>query len=115
MTRLILRTMLGLSCWFAPAHPVLAQYDEPADPLCRAALHGDVALTKDLLSRGVNPNAADAQGETPLMWAAWTMAHLADRDNQAGKPDYQAVASLLLDKGADSNARDHQGRTALLL
>jgi hypothetical protein len=64
-----------------------------------AALYGDAALMKQLLSAGADSNAANAAGATPLMWAV---------------PDVEKLR-LLLDAGADVNARSEENRTALVI
>ncbi len=61
--------------------------------------HATVELRKYLVNHGADVNYQDAQGWTPLIYAA-----------------YQGIvelAAFLLDHGADINAKDKQGRTAL--
>lgn len=53
-----------------------------------------------LLAAGANPNAADFEGATPLMYAA-----------ESATPE---VLRALLAAGADLNAQDARGRTALM-
>jgi mono/diheme cytochrome c family protein len=64
-----------------------------------AALYGDVALMKQLLAAGADPNMANSAGATALMWAV---------------PDREKLR-LLLDAGADVNARSEENRTALVI
>ena len=64
-----------------------------------AALYGDVALMRQLLAAGADPNAANAAGVTPLMWAV---------------PDVERLR-VLLDAGADVNAHSDEKRTALVI
>ena len=64
-----------------------------------AALYGDVALMRQLLAAGADPNAANAAGATALMWAV---------------PDVERLR-LLLDAGADVNAHSEEQRTALVI
>jgi ankyrin repeat protein len=64
-----------------------------------AALYGDVALMRQLLAAGADPNAANAAGVTALMWAV---------------PDVERLR-LLLDAGADVNAHCEEKRTALVI
>ena len=59
-----------------------------------------------LLDAGVEVNAADAEGRTPLHWAAWQVA-------TNGLAIDDSVVRLLLENGADVNAVDHSGRTPL--
>jgi uncharacterized protein len=68
-------------------------------PLMDAAAIGSTEGLKLLLDRGADPNAKNAFGATPLMWAAG---------------DIEKV-QLLLGKGADVNARSNIGRTPLLI
>jgi ankyrin repeat protein len=68
-------------------------------PLMFAALYGDVALMRQLLAAGANPNTANAAGATALMWAV---------------PDMEKLR-LLLDAGADVNAHSEEKRTALVI
>jgi len=42
----------------------------PGTPLTRAAARGDVTLVGQLCARGEDPDGTDAQGLTPLIWAA---------------------------------------------
>ena len=68
-------------------------------PLMAAALYGDAALVKRLLSAGANPDRRNSAGATALMWAA---------------PDPDKM-QLLLDAGADVNARSDDRRSALVV
>lgn len=68
-------------------------------PLMYAALYGDAALVRDLLDKGADPNARNAEGVTALMWA----------------PPDLAKTQLLLQRGADPNARSADARTPLLI
>ena len=68
-------------------------------PLMYAALYGDTALVKRLLTSGADPNASNAAGATALMWA---VPHTDRMD-------------LLVAAGADVNARSQDGRTPLLI
>lgn len=56
--------------------------------------------TNDLINTGANPNAADENGLTPLMYAV--------------SRDGVSVVEALIDGGADVNAQDKVGNTALM-
>jgi ankyrin repeat protein len=86
----------SLSVLAAPlhgAHTLDAAYLE-------ALRGGDAQTVRTALDHGSDPNARDAQGNSPLMWAA---VH-------AGVD----VLQLLLDRGADVNATNIAGATALM-
>ena len=63
---------------------------------------GILARVQDLLAQGVNPNAQDGVGSTPLMWAA-------------GGGREEVVALLLGQPNINIEARNVSGRTALLV
>jgi len=139
----VVQTLLGRGV-SAKAAPALGKEDQwfvqnpeqdPAPPLIvLAASFGapDSPILKMLLSKGANPNAADRQGNTPLMKAAelgWTPSidplldkaakvNAKRRDGATalmlaqGNLNLGAVARLI-DKGADVNARDASGLTPL--
>ena len=67
----------------------------------RTAAHdGQFETVRRLLSKKTNPNAADEDGRTALMFAAFN-----------GHTD---IAELLLDSGAEIDSREFLGRTALM-
>ena len=70
-------------------------------PLVDAVRIGDVETVRTLLTQQVDPNAADAEGSTALLWAA----HRNDR----------AVAVLLLRAGARADLANRFGATPLLV
>ena len=103
--------------------------------LLRAASSGDVKTVATLLTRGVNPNAIDDQGNTALMVAA-QKGHLtvaeallaggADVNAKRRIFDYTAlmdaaygghedIVNLLLSNGANVNARGVDGASPLML
>jgi ankyrin repeat protein len=70
-----------------------------ATPLMYATLYGRADLVGSLLERGADPNVADDNGATALMWAI---------------PDLEKT-KLLLERGADVSARSSDGRTPLMI
>jgi ankyrin repeat protein len=67
--------------------------------LLEAAIKGDAARVKSLLDRGVNPNAKDPEGRTPLTEAAFY--------------GHTEIAKALLSHGADLYAKKNDGQTPL--
>lgn len=67
--------------------------------LSMAARQGHAALVTILLDAGADPDAADAEGWTPLRAAAWG--------------GHAAAVNVLLQRGAQVDACDAEGRTAL--
>jgi ankyrin repeat protein len=69
-------------------------------PLHHAAWHGDVPMTRLLLSLGAPVDVRDKQfGSSPIGWAAHGSAHCRRADD-----DYVAVVGALLDAGASREA-----------
>src|SRR5215213_9735886 len=68
--------------------------------LTHAAGTGDAATVKALLDSGVNLNAQDKDGSTPLIQAAWQ--------------GHAEIVRLLLSRGANVNLKSKDGGTALL-
>ena len=66
-----------------------------------AVRHNDIEAVRDLLSRGIDPNARDRYGQTGLMVAAHA-GHL-------------TAVQLLIDSGANLNLRAKYGLTAVML
>ena len=73
-------------------------------PLHLAARHAQVEAVRALLAGGANPNAIDAEGNTPLMSIA-----PASTENEARAC---GVVELLLQAGAEPARRNHEGKTA---
>jgi len=106
----------------------------PALEMVSAAMDGQTARVAALLQKGVDANAANANGQTALMWAAafgrtdvlrLLLAHGAMVDARdkvhsrtamlyAAQNGQAAAIELLLAKGAQANARDRDGSTALI-
>ena len=80
----------------------------PLFPLHCAAYAFDVALMQALVDAGVDVNAVDDEGHTPLM-------QLADATHYLSKPVSMAVqaAQWLLERGAEVNAVSQHGDSAL--
>jgi ankyrin repeat protein len=70
-------------------------------PLFYAAGRSNTELCQYLLDHGAEPNSADEDGETVLMWAA----------EQKGNRE---VVKMLIEAGADVNARSLDDGTALM-
>lgn len=82
-------------------HPDVANpLPDRATSLMAFAYRGEEALAEDLLARGAEPDARDADGYTALMYAA----------NQG----HHGCVRSLLAHGASPNAADEQGSTPLM-
>ena len=81
------------------ANPRASDYDEWTALHFAAAHYEDPEIVQTLIDRGVDIEAVDVGGRTPLYWAA-----------ALNTPQ---VVALLLDLGANINARDNQGWTPL--
>ena len=100
MPRLAAGLCLALTLLLLAPRPGGAAED-PGDALRRAASAGDLAKVKELLAAGVDVNAANAYGGTPLSFAC--------------DKGHAAVVDLLLERGADIHTRDtFYGNTPLL-
>lgn len=66
--------------------------------LAAAVVKGNYAISEMLLSKNANPNIADIQGITPLMFAV--------------QMKNKALVTLLLQYKADKNATDNSGKKA---
>ncbi|MGO4697347.1 M48 family metallopeptidase [Paenibacillus sp. 2TAB26] len=104
------------------------------DQMLGAASEADLELVKSLLNAGGNPNAADDEGWTALMWAAQLnetaiASSLIDAGAQLNviEQSYEETAltialynesiemvALLLDEGANPNLQDSTGWTPLM-
>ena len=83
--------------------PVAAKHERTQDEvaLLEAAGKGDTETVKSLLDRGVNPNAKDPDGRTPLTEATYN--------------NHTDVVKLLLHHGADVFAKKNDGQTPLTI
>ena len=105
--------------------------ESPKD-IWEAAKQGNIEAVKQHLAAGVDVNAKDKYGLTPLHHAAWQgrneivellIANGADvnaKDVDGGTPLHEAasdgrkeVVELLIDNGADVNVKDDRGMTPL--
>src|ERR1041385_4251529 len=96
--------VLALMLFLVSNASLEAQTSKPKDstpPLIQALASGEYAKAKALIEKGANPNARDAGGLTPLMWAA-------DQE----QPE---IVEMLLARGARVNDKDPGGGSALLL
>lgn len=137
-SRLALAVAISLLCLLIPLR---AQNSE--EDLFSYAMGGEVEEVRRLLEEGVNPNAADEDGETALMFAvsssipevvdvlldagadpgsknssgltALMGAVIGDgeMDDEEMRLDYLKIARLLIEVGADTSARDNESKTAL--
>ncbi len=73
----------------------------PSSPVADAAMKGDVAAVKALISQKADVNVPQADGATALQWAAY--------DNNL------ALADLLIAAGADVNKANREGATPMYL
>jgi ankyrin repeat protein len=82
-------------------------------PFLRAALSGDVATMRLLLTHGADPNLTTQAGTTPLMAASGVNWVVAQTYTESPQSLLDAI-QLCLDHGADVNAANSMGLTALL-
>lgn len=80
------------------AKEVVTDKDMKVFNLHGAVLHRRMELVKELIKRGADVDARNAEGETPLLMAAYY--------NEV------AMAKVLLDAGANVCAQDNMGRLA---
>ncbi len=133
MQKIILLGFISLSSvlWSSESIQVI---DTTSQEFFVAAQTGDISKIKLLSTDSVGVNRPDAQGYTPLHWAAYNgfvdvvkilLEHGAHRDTQDGNTtkstplqiailrDHSDVIKLLLSQGANLQVRDIGGATAL--
>jgi outer membrane protein assembly factor BamB len=130
--RLRVRGWRGLLVAASSALLLAAASAEQNEQLWEAARQGDAATVRQLLDRGVDPNAEFREGGTALLFAAQhghadvvelllargADVHARDRINNATALHFSyglpAVVKVLVEHGADVNARDFMvGQTPL--
>lgn len=89
---------------YSKAESVLREHGGKVGNSLRAAImdaikENDIARVKELLARGIDIDAADASGCTPLL--------------KSVEKDYREIALFLVNEGANVNAYDLLGRNAL--
>lgn len=114
-------------------HPAVAKaFKENATTLMAASHEGDLEIVSDLIARGADLEAKDADGYTALMYAcnrgqadvvrqllqAGADVDAADNQNStplmfAAQHDYVPVVRMLIEAGASHHARGDHGMTAL--
>ena len=92
--------------WFSPSQ----QQHRRNNALVAACTAGDLKGVQDALAGGADPNARDANGITPLMYAA-----RGERPNMSNPTatDHPDVVQFLLKNGADANSTTDTGFVAL--
>ena len=91
----------GLSEQNPPSNQLPREQMEGAgDALRQAALEGMIPQVKELLAGGIDPDASDQDGVTPLMLSSYN--------------GHSAIVLELVAKGAVVDRKDRLGRTALL-
>ncbi len=135
MTFGVLRAVLAgalASLTVLAAGPSGTQQARSSAALVKAVKAGDAARVERLIANGMNPNARDAIGMTPLHYAAYRgepavvaalIAGGADPDvkdamgmtplHAAAFQGHPGVVGILLKAGADVNANDRAGNTPL--
>ena len=77
----------------------------PVSELHAAAYNADIERARELLQAGLDPNAYDESGYTPLLWAAF----------RGAVGDQLPVVLLLVAAGADVNAVTQRGDASVLM
>ena len=104
----------ALSCrtaarrWPCPA--VALFYEAPSTPLHQAAWKGDLEAVRALVEAGADINSLDANGGTPLHWAARGGHALGPHRCRGEAADRPPFITALLELGADPNIRDGRPR-----
>ena len=98
MKHLLLTTIAAVVLVVGCGHlaPIVARLDSS---IHKAARDGHIEVVKKHLAAGVNVNAKDEGGVTPLQHAAYW--------------GHKEIAELLIAKGAEVNAKEDSGRTPL--
>jgi hypothetical protein len=85
-----------------------------ATPLMVAAGRADAGHLELLLRKGANPAAANAAGQTPLMYLAASCEFVPDPASDTIPHGLERALVQLLSAGVDLDAQDRRGHTALM-
>jgi uncharacterized protein len=85
-------------------------YEAPSTPIHQAAWKGDLEAVRALVEAGADINALDANGGTPLHWAARGGHALGPHRCRGEAGDRPPFVTALLELGADPNIRDGRPR-----
>ena len=96
-------------------------------PLQQVCFEGNLEIVRNLLDNGVNINAKDSHGKTPLFYCLrndngkiWLHAHLQESDGRVhlqsvlnNHEEGNKIMKYLVERGADINCRDTEDLSVL--
>lgn len=101
MKKLVTLSLVATMCVLAACARERARNTQ-TDALFRAVIEGNAEMVRSLLSApGVDVNARNERGSTPLL--------------EAARYGHDNITRTLIASGANVNARDQDGKTALML